>query len=146
MGMGVVPKGHRGFLEEHSGALLYSRVLNGTPEYSGALPPSRVLNGAQRYRPQSTHDAPCHPSTMGQAGNRQHAHARRYIFRGMNPEEPIATTGYICHFSDLTIRAVQVTFPPTNPCNTHRASHRAIQYQRTPDRQRTIAMQRTPHT
>ena len=35
-------------------------------------------------------------------------HMRRYIFRGMNPEEPIATTGYICHFSDLTIRAVQV--------------------------------------
>ena len=46
-------------------------------------------------------------------------HARRYIFRGMNPEEPIATTGYICHFSDLTIRAVQVTFPPTHPAMQH---------------------------
>jgi hypothetical protein len=74
-------------------------------------------------------------------------HMRRYIFRGMNPEEPIATTGYICHFSDLTIRAVQVTFPPTHAAHT---VHRIAQYSTNAhlpcNAHRTPAMQRTPHT
>lgn len=30
----------------------------------------------------------------------------RYIFRGMEPEEPVLSSGFICQFSDLQIRAV----------------------------------------
>ena len=31
---------------------------------------------------------------------------RMYIFRNLEPEEPILSAGYICQFSDLEIRAV----------------------------------------
>mmetsp|Transcript_25500 Transcript_25500/g.48224 ORF Transcript_25500/g.48224 Transcript_25500/m.48224 type:complete len:1215 (+) Transcript_25500:126-3770(+) len=31
---------------------------------------------------------------------------RMYIFRGMEPEEPVLSSGFICQFSDLQIRAV----------------------------------------
>jgi len=31
---------------------------------------------------------------------------RMYIFRGMEPEEPVLSSGYICEFTDLQIRAV----------------------------------------
>ena len=31
---------------------------------------------------------------------------RMYIFRNLEPEEPILSAGYICEFADLEIRAV----------------------------------------
>ncbi|KAM9319055.1 WD repeat-containing protein 35 isoform 1-T1 [Pholidichthys leucotaenia] len=31
---------------------------------------------------------------------------RMYVFRNLNPEEPIQTSGYICHFDDLEIKSV----------------------------------------
>jgi len=34
--------------------------------------------------------------------------ARMYIFRGVNPEEPITSSAYLCKFSDLNITAVQL--------------------------------------
>lgn len=29
-----------------------------------------------------------------------------YIFRNLDPEEPILSSGYICQFNDLEVRAV----------------------------------------
>ena len=43
---------------------------------------------------------------------------RMYIFRGLEPEEPILSSGYICQFSDLQIKAVlldEVMKDPENP-------------------------------
>jgi WD repeat-containing protein 35 len=40
---------------------------------------------------------------------------RMYIFRGLNPEEPVTSSGYICHFSDLQIQAVQLDAVMLNP-------------------------------
>lgn len=43
---------------------------------------------------------------------------RMYIFRSLDPEEPILSSGYICQFSDLQIKAVlldEVMKDPENP-------------------------------
>jgi hypothetical protein len=43
---------------------------------------------------------------------------RMYIFRGLDPEEPILSSSYICQFSDLQIKAVlldEVMKDPENP-------------------------------
>jgi hypothetical protein len=29
-----------------------------------------------------------------------------YVFRGLDPEEPFTSSGYLCHFEDLHLRAV----------------------------------------
>ncbi len=31
---------------------------------------------------------------------------RMYIFRGLNPEEPVSSNGYLCSFTDLCVRSV----------------------------------------
>ncbi len=31
---------------------------------------------------------------------------RMYVFRGLHPEEPVQSSGYLCAFSDLCIKAV----------------------------------------
>jgi WD repeat-containing protein 35 len=31
-----------------------------------------------------------------------------YVFRGIHPEEPVTSYGYLCHFSDLCIKAIQI--------------------------------------
>lgn len=40
---------------------------------------------------------------------------RMYIFRGLNPEEPMSSSGYICHFSNLKIKAVLMDEVMQNP-------------------------------
>ena len=43
---------------------------------------------------------------------------RMYVFRNMEPEEPILSSGYICSFQDLEIRAVlldEILQDPENP-------------------------------
>ncbi|EDV23603.1 uncharacterized protein TRIADDRAFT_50569 [Trichoplax adhaerens] len=45
---------------------------------------------------------------------------RMYIFRNMDPEEPITSSGYICKFNDLEVRSVlldEVFKDPDNPTN-----------------------------
>uniref|UniRef100_A0A0P4W8W7 WD repeat-containing protein 35 n=1 Tax=Scylla olivacea TaxID=85551 RepID=A0A0P4W8W7_SCYOL len=47
---------------------------------------------------------------------------RMYVFRNMDPEEPIASSGYLCNFQDLEIRAVlldEVMREPESPCMDH---------------------------
>merc|ERR1719412_3230248 len=47
---------------------------------------------------------------------------RMYIFRNLEPEEPILSAGYICSFRDLEIRAVlldEVLREPDSPSNDH---------------------------
>lgn len=47
---------------------------------------------------------------------------RMYVFKGNNPEEPIASSGYICSFSDLEIQAVlldEVMETPDKPSSDH---------------------------
>eukprot|EP00658_Telonema_sp_P-2_P057526 TRINITY_DN4596_c0_g6_i3.p1 TRINITY_DN4596_c0_g6~~TRINITY_DN4596_c0_g6_i3.p1 ORF type:complete len:1179 (-),score=268.48 TRINITY_DN4596_c0_g6_i3:50-3586(-) len=34
--------------------------------------------------------------------------ARMYVFRGLTPEEPVTSSSYLCHFSDLQVTAVQL--------------------------------------
>lgn len=47
---------------------------------------------------------------------------RMYVFRNLNPEEPIVCNGYICHFEDLQIKTVlldEILKNPENPnCET----------------------------
>jgi len=41
-----------------------------------------------------------------------------YIFRGLDPEEPILSSGYICQFNDLQIKTVlldEIMKDPENP-------------------------------
>ena len=41
-----------------------------------------------------------------------------YIFRSLDPEEPILSSGYICHFDDLQIKSVlldELMMDPDNP-------------------------------
>ena len=33
---------------------------------------------------------------------------RMYVFRGLDPEEPVTCSGHICGFHDLEIRSVQL--------------------------------------
>ena len=43
---------------------------------------------------------------------------RMYIFRNLDPEEPILSSGYICQFSDLQIKSClldEILKDPENP-------------------------------
>mmetsp|Transcript_9052 Transcript_9052/g.14851 ORF Transcript_9052/g.14851 Transcript_9052/m.14851 type:complete len:1200 (+) Transcript_9052:114-3713(+) len=40
---------------------------------------------------------------------------RMYIFRGLDPEEPVLSNAYLCHFNDLKIRAVLLDDIMRNP-------------------------------
>ncbi|XP_047144990.1 WD repeat-containing protein 35 isoform X1 [Hydra vulgaris] len=47
---------------------------------------------------------------------------RMYIFRNLEPEEPVTSSGYICRFSDLQIKAVlldELMKNPDNPSKDH---------------------------
>eukprot|EP01135_Chromosphaera_perkinsii_P001605 Nk52_evm75s207 gene=Nk52_evmTU75s207 len=48
--------------------------------------------------------------------------ARMYIFRGLDPEEPVLNSGYICSFNDLEIKAVlldEIMKDPEHPAKDH---------------------------
>ena len=43
---------------------------------------------------------------------------RMYIFRSLDPEEPILSSGYICSFNDLQIKSIlldEIMRDPENP-------------------------------
>lgn len=40
---------------------------------------------------------------------------RMYVFRGLQPEEPVMSSGYLCHFTDLCIKAVLLDDIIINP-------------------------------
>lgn len=43
---------------------------------------------------------------------------RMYVFRGLNPEEPVQSSGYLCAFSDLCIKAIlmdEIIVDPEHP-------------------------------
>jgi WD repeat-containing protein 35 len=47
---------------------------------------------------------------------------RMYVFRGLLPEEPVMSSGYLCHFNDLCIKAVlmdDIIMDPEHPDKDH---------------------------
>lgn len=42
---------------------------------------------------------------------------RMYVFRGLEPEEPVTSSGFLCSFNDLEIRTILLDEVMTNPAN-----------------------------
>jgi hypothetical protein len=56
--------------------------------------------------------------------------SRMYIYRGLQPEEPVISSGYLCEFKDLSLTVAllddifaAVPDPPSMVCYTHTHAH-----------------------